>query len=122
MTNEKTLTKADLRQFTSSEKFYRHALVRSVFYTGGVKYVAENGDAYWLIDEIAFAQRYEESITGEAFQLWTLTVHEDRTATLICEDGDGRLVFTKAIECTDFPLVEITFYCINSAILLPSEY
>lgn len=110
MTSEKTLNQSDLRQFTGSENFYRHALVRSILYTDGVQYVAETGGAYWLIDEIALAQKYDASIAGEEFQLWKLTVREDRTATLACEDGNGRAVFSKAIEYTDFPLPEISFY------------
>jgi hypothetical protein len=56
MTLTKTLTKADLAQFTGSEHWYRHQMVRDVLYTDGVQYVAQRGGAYWLINEIAFAQ------------------------------------------------------------------
>jgi hypothetical protein len=41
--------------------------------------------AYWLIDEIAFAQRADKRVAGETFQLWKLTVNSDHTAT---EDDD----------------------------------
>ena len=34
----------------------------------------------------------------------------------------GGVVFTKAIEYTDFSLAEITLYFMNKTILLPSEY
>ena len=122
MTDTKTLTKADLIQFTGSEHWYRHAMVRDVLYTDGVKYVAETAGAYWLIDEIAFAQRFDKLLAAEEFQSWKLTVNADHTATLTCEDGNGGVVFTKAIEFTDFPLEEITLYFINNTILLPSEY
>jgi hypothetical protein len=37
MTDTKTLTKADLIQFTGTEHWYRHAMVRDVLYTDGVK-------------------------------------------------------------------------------------
>jgi hypothetical protein len=97
-------------------------MVRDILYTDGVKYVAETAGAYWLIDEIAFAQRGEKRLATEEFQLWKLTVNPDHTATLGCEDGDGGVVFTKAIEYTDFPLAEIILYFINNTILLPSEY
>ena len=40
------------------------------------------------------------------FQLWKLTVQADRSARLICEDGNGGVVFSKAIDYTDFPLPE----------------
>jgi hypothetical protein len=43
---EKTITKADLRQLTGSERWYRHSLVRQVLYTEGAQYVAEHAGAY----------------------------------------------------------------------------
>ena len=122
MTDTKTLTRADLIQFTGSEHWYRHAMVRDVLYTDGVQYVAETAGAYWLIDEIAFAQRFDKLLAAEEFQSWKLTVNADHTATLTCEDGDGSVVFIKPIEYTDFPLEEITMFFINNTILLPSEY
>lgn len=38
---KKTLTKADLAQFTGTEFWYRHNLARNILFTDGVKYVAE---------------------------------------------------------------------------------
>ncbi|SFK90008.1 DUF6876 family protein [Methylocapsa palsarum] len=122
MTDTKTLTKADLAQFTGTDNWYRHGLVRDVLYTDGVAYVAQTAGAYWLIDEIAFAQRGEKRVASEEFQFWKLKVKPDHTATLTCEDGNGRAVFSKVIEYTDFPLEEIGFYFTNKTILLPSEY
>ena len=112
----------DLRQFTGSENWYRHGLVRNVLFTDGAKYVADQGGAYWLIDEIAFAQRGDKRVAGEEFQFWKLTVKPNQTATLSCEDGNGNTVYSKAIEYTDFPLAEIALYFTNNTILLPSEY
>ena len=61
-----TLTKADLRHFTGTESWFRHALVRDILYTEGVQYVAEQGGAYWLLDEIALLQKYQpEIVFGE---------------------------------------------------------
>jgi hypothetical protein len=117
---QKTLTKANLAQFTGSEQWYRHGLVRKVHYTDGAKYVAESGGAYWLLDEIAFGQA-EPAVAAEEFQLWKLKVGPDQTAILTCDDGNGRVVFTKRIEYTDFPLDEINLYFTNHVILLPSE-
>ncbi|MDX2263464.1 MAG: hypothetical protein NW215_00635 [Hyphomicrobiales bacterium] len=118
----KTLTKADLRQFTGTETWYRHPLVRSMLYTEGAQYVAETGGAYWLLDEMAFAQKAEPSVATQPFQLWTLKVRDDHTATLTCADGNGTAILEKPIEYTDFPLPEITFYVTDNMILLPSEY
>ena len=84
--------------------------------------VADAGGAYWLLDEIALIQPYNKAIAAEEFQLWKLTVCADQTATVVCEDGNGKTVFTKEIEFTAFPLDEITLYFTNNTILLPSEY
>ena len=120
MTTE-TLTKDDLANFTGTEHWYRHAFVRNVLYTDGVQYVAEKGGAYWLIDEIAFGQG-KRKIAAEPFQVWTLKVKADQTARLTCEDGNGKRVFTKRLDYTDFPLNEISFYFMNNVLMLPREY
>jgi hypothetical protein len=121
MTPTKTLQQADLRQFTGTETWYRHPLARKVLYTEGVQYVAEHGGAYWLLDALAFAQAIP-AVAAEPFQFWTLTVRPDQTATLACEDGNGKIVHTQEIPFTDFPLDEIKFYFTDNVILLPSEY
>jgi hypothetical protein len=121
--NDKKLSEADLRQFTGSEHWYRHGLARSILYTDGAKYVADQGGAYWLLDEIALAQRGEKAVAAEEFQVWKLTVNAtDRTAVLTCEDGNDHAVFKKAIPFTDFPADEITLWFANNTIYLPSEH
>lgn len=45
----------------------------------------------------------EKRVAGEEFQLWKLKVNSDHTATLICEDGNGKAIYSKAIEYSDFP-------------------
>ena len=79
-------------------------------------------EAYWLLDEIALAQRYEKTVAGEAFQLWKLSVNPDRTATLTCEDGNYNVVCRKPIPFTDFPLDEIELWFTNNTIYLPGEH
>jgi hypothetical protein len=121
MTNTKTLQESDLRQFTGTETWYRHPLARKVLYTDGVQHVAEQGGAYWLLDSLAFAQAIP-AVAAESFQFWILTVKPDHAATLVCEDGNGKIVHTQEITFTDFPLPVIKFYVTDSVILLPSEY
>ena len=64
----KHLSPVELRQFTGSEHWYRHGLVRTVVFTDGAKYVADAGGAYWLLDEIALAQRASNRVAAEAFR------------------------------------------------------
>jgi hypothetical protein len=40
----------------------------------------------------------------------------------VLRDGNGNVVFRKALDYTDFPLEEITLYFTDRVILLPSEY
>ena len=118
----KTLNAADLAMFTGSEQFYRHSINRKVVYTEGAQHVAEAGGAYWLLDEIALIQPYDARVAAEEFQVWKLTVRPDRTATLVCEDGNDNVVFSKEIPYTDFPLDAITLWFANDTIYLPSEH
>jgi hypothetical protein len=118
---QKPLTKQDLTQFTGSEQWYRHGIARNVLYTDGAKHVAEAAGAYWLIDEIAFAQSIRP-VAAESFQHWKLNVSADCKATLVCEDGNDTVVFSKKIWFTDFPLDEIAFYFTDNVLMLPSEY
>ncbi len=110
----------DLGQFTGSEHWYRHGLVRNVLFTDGAKYVADEGGAYWLLDEIALAQRFDPRVAAEEFQAWKLVV-DNGSATLTCDDGNGNIVAAKHIPFTDFPLPEISLWVENSTIFLPSE-
>ena len=122
MSNTKTLTEADLRQFTGTETWFRHGLNRSILYTEGAQFVAEHGGAYWLLDAIALAQLSEKAVKAEPFQVWALNVHENRTAAFTCEDGNGKTVYSQEIEFTDFPLPQIKLWFTDNTILLPSEY
>jgi hypothetical protein len=118
----KRLLLAELRQFTGSEHWYRHALVPTIVFTDGAKYVADHAGAYWLLDTIALSQRYEKHVAAEAFQVWTLAVKPDHTAILTCDGGNGNKVFQHRLDYTDFPAEKITLYFKDNTILLPSEY
>jgi hypothetical protein len=122
MSKAEKLSDVYLRQFTGTENWYRHGINRKVLFTDGIEYVANEGGAYWLIDAIALAQLSEKSVSTEAFQVWTLKVREDRTASLVCDDGNDNIVYTQNIDFTDFPIDEIRFYFTDNTLLLPSEY
>jgi hypothetical protein len=122
MTNISPLTKADLEQFTGSEHWYRHGLNPTVLFTDGAKYVADTAGAYWLLDKIALIQPYNKRVAAEAFQVWTLTVRPDQTATLTCDDGNSNVVHTEELTYTNFPIESITLYFANNVIYLPSEH
>lgn len=122
MTNTSKLAADDLKQFTGSETSYWPAINRKVLYTEGAQFAAERGGAYWLLDEIALIQPYNEAVAAEEFQVWKLKVNGDRSATLTCDDGNGNIIFTKQIPFSDFPLDEITLWFASNTIYLPSEH
>jgi hypothetical protein len=117
----KSLDQNILNQFTGSEHWYRFGLDPRVTCTDGAKYVADTAGAYWLLDEIALAQRFDKKVAAEEFQSWKLTVNPDHSATLTCEDGNYKVVCTKQIPFTDFPPEGITLWFENNTIYLPSE-
>jgi hypothetical protein len=111
----------DIGQFTGTENWYR-TILPSVLYTDGAKYMADQCQAYWLLDDIAIYQT-EPSVKKEEFQVWTLlTDLEKHSAVLTCEDGNKHVVFAKNLEMTTFPVEKMVLWYINQVILLPSEY
>lgn len=122
MSNHKTFDSNILSQFTGTEEYYRYGLKGEILLTQGAKYVADSAGAYWLMDEICLAQRFNKLVLAEEFQLWILSVAANKTAKLKCDDGNGRIVYTKHISFTDFPVIELKLYYVNSVIMLPSEY
>lgn len=121
MGKEKGITASELAQFTGTENWYRHTLVQNVHYTDGMLFVAERAGAYWLIDEIALAQKAEGALMNEEFQVWTLIV-EGSSALLCCDDGNDRQLLEKRIDYTDFPEPGIKLYVVDGVIMLPGEY
>jgi hypothetical protein len=121
MTERLILDPAALAQFTGTTRWFRHSLMRNVLYTEGVKYVADQAGAYWLVDKVASLQ-LDPTIAGEEFQVWKLEVHDNDSATLSCEDDNNNRIFVEKIHWTDFPAEGITLWYTDNVILLPSEY
>jgi len=132
MLDAETLSK-NLQHFSGSEDFYRHFL--GIYYTDGVKYLAENAQCYWLIDAIASHQPKLQKIEAlTEFQLWFLHVgdaHEfikptaGNKAVLTCwEDTptpETKPAVAQQIPFTNFPLREIKLYLQKKVLILPSE-
>lgn len=116
----KTLKAEDLVQFTGTETWWRHPLKKDILYTDGAKYVADAGEAYWLLDVIVSVQTLPR-MKRQEFQVWILKVNGN-TGVVTAEDGNGKVIYRQELEFTDFPLPEIKFYFTDGVILLPSEY
>lgn len=114
----------NLKQFTGTMNYYRHPL-SGYKYTDGVQYLAEKGEAYWLIDKILLTMKHEAKLQLQDYQeftSWRLLVNEDKTATLTAEDGNNHKIYSEKIDYTDFPLQEIMLWFENGVLILPSEH
>ena len=111
----------ELDIFTGSELWYKHSMIKSITYTEGVRYLAARVGAYWLIDEVVFAQKANKQLPKQHMQIWHLTVN-DSEGELTCIGDDETIIFKKKIPYTDFPMESFKLYFCNNVILLPSEY
>lgn len=109
-----------LSQFYGGDTIYRHPMFRNMLYSEGVRFIAEEAGAYWLIDGIC-GHQVDPKVAKEEFQVWHLTVHPDWTADLVCTDGNDGAVTHQNIKLTDFPLPNITIWLENRTLVLPAE-
>jgi len=131
---DKPLRHEDLAQFTGTTCWFRHSLNRRVLYTDGVWWVADRGEAYWLIDAIAshidgpqFRRAVAEDPRIAQMHFWKLTVSPDRSAMLTAVADSGEPPFIEQeIAFTDFPINEIDIWAQDNGegftLMLPSEY
>jgi hypothetical protein len=83
--------------------------------------LAEECQCYWLIDLVASYQS-DSKIMKEEFQVYQLTVNQDKSAVVEITDGNYNIIQTQDIEFTDFPLDEISLWFTNNVLYLPSEH
>ena len=79
-----------------------------------IRNMASRAGAYWIIDEIALAQRYEEI---EPFRAWRVTVKGRRFPA---KTAPATQYARSPLSSPDFPEPGITLYW-NAVILLPGE-
>lgn len=115
----------ELGHFYGTEQWYKHVITGMV-YTDGVKHVAEEFEAYWLLDTI-FIANTGDLRNNEPFQKWTLhrafDTPEEPTDRfmLICEDGNKNILLVHGIPFSDFKADSLDLFFIEGVLLLPSE-
>jgi hypothetical protein len=112
--------RARLAAFSATETIHPHSS-RLFNYSDGVKYLADNAGAYWLLDLIAanFKRARKDRMLRQ-FQIWRLE-KTGSTAVLIClRDADDE-AFRIRVPFTDFPLDSVKLYLENELLMLPSE-
>lgn len=113
--------KQELRQFIGTERYYFLPSFKRFKYTEGVKYLAEQAEAYWLLEYI-FCSQPHRILRGKTFQMWNLKVQEDESAIITVEDENDNVLATFNINYTDFPLHTIDLWLVDKILTLPSEY
>lgn len=125
---DKCKTEKDLNDefagFTGTENYYRHWLPEFV-YTDGIKTMAEQFKAYWLID-IPFSWQKHHNARKEKFQIWTIATENNKAIIEMRADTDQPVLISQEIPYTDFPDGMLKMYYIDDGsykvLLLPSEY
>jgi hypothetical protein len=112
------LKQGDLDQFIGTEEYHKY--MAGVVLTDGVKYLAEEGKCFWLIDIVC---SYQHTHSKVPFQLWEMEVKDDKSAVVTMREDTGKKALVmQRIGYTDFPLKSIKLYLIDGVLLLPSEY
>lgn len=131
---KKQLSNFDLAQFTGDLERFQNSLNQQVIYTPGVKYLAEHGQAYWLIDAIAswfetinMLDATVQDSRLQDLQFWELRVAKDKTAQLLMRADSGvEPAIVQEIEYTDFPLNHVRIWAgwdgTYWTLYLPSEH
>lgn len=114
-----------LSQFASSDSLHSHPspLTEAFEYTDGVKFLADQAGAYWLLDLIAsWQKRARRDSKLRDFQLWEIRVDTaKRRGVVICLRDAGDEAFRQHLPLTDFPLPSVKLYLENGVLMLPSE-
>jgi hypothetical protein len=112
---------ADLERFRGSDHFYEH-WSKAFEYTDGVKYLADNAGAHWLLDMISsWLKKARKDPNLRKTQVWILRVNDDRSAFLHCGRDADHIAFYVRIALTDFPLPSIALYLEEGVLCLENE-
>ena len=123
----KYLDPDDLYQFKNSKQWHKFStLTPDALLSDGTQWVAEEGDVLWFFDIVGLVQTINEDTNQEVFQHWHVKWEEDMATTIVCEDGNNNIVYTRVIPYTYFPFRSLDVYAVNTKdkikIMLPGEY
>ena len=118
--------KAELSGFTGTEEFYKNPMFPGCCYTEGVKFLARECQAYWLIDAVF---SYVGKLRKHDDWFYPVKLEERENDWLLrIGDIDNPLKIEQVIEFSDFPLKDLKLFLANNegglgwTLMLPSEY
>ncbi len=106
----------NIGQYYGSETLYQSRWGR---YTEGVKYVMDNGYA-WFVNDALIAINSKPSLHGQPFLVIWLKLKEGPTAYMVIDDGNGHILYTQDYVMTDAK-VPVKLYYENRVMMLPGE-
>ena len=116
-----TNLKNELNHFLGTEEWHKVTFL-PVLASDGVKYLAEEGNCFWLVDAIA---SYLPQVKHTGDRMATCKLEKRKSDWLLTIDTLDK-TFRQVIEYSDFSLENITLYlCDNGfawCLMLPSEY
>jgi hypothetical protein len=103
-----------------SENFYTHR-PSLILYSDAVRDMAEECEAYWLIDLIVSHQS-KKDVNLERFQVWDLKRVKDHAYKIVATDGNHNEVASQKIPFSDFPFDTASIWLVDGVMMMPSEY
>lgn len=103
-----------------SENFYSHK-PSSIIYTDGIKQLAEECKAYWLINLI-ISHQCKRKVALEPFQVWELLRSNDCVFDIVATEGNHHIIATQQIPYSDFPYDKAIIWLVDGCMMLPCEY
>lgn len=124
-TQERTITEAELRQFTGTETYHPVPFSPRYWMTDGVSYMVREAGGFWLVAHILASQLHPAIATDpelQSLQFWKLSLEDNRSGSLKCLKDTDDIVLSHRVSCEHFPLQLVTLYLQRGVLLLPSEY
>jgi len=120
---EKDLELKKLDTFIGTLHYYRYF---GIFLTDGIKYIMENGYAWFVNDIIALllspTPKLRKHLQKDPFLVIHLKVNTEKAeADMIIEDGNGNTLYKQHYKYTDAKR-DLKLYYIDNVLMLSSEY
>jgi len=120
MTDDRNLP--DLHLYCNgTNSTYREGLFPGLLYSDGVKYIMDNGYAWFVTDALSVICYGPRRVKQEPFLVIKLTVDpKTREARMTMDDGNGKIKYRQKYCYTDAK-VELVLWYQNGLLYLPSE-
>lgn len=111
----------ELRFFTGTECYYK--VFANMVATEGVKALAELGECFWLLNDIAIAAHSLQKKNAAKHEFLVFDLKRAKQNTFIIRASiDEEVVYSNIVGFSDFPFDLATIWVEGCVLLLPSEH